>query len=201
MIIYGWRASHVKSDISQTVKCINCQGEKETLFSVFSRYFHIFWIPVLPYGRKGAATCQRCGYEIPSSHMDEDYKRAYRELFQQTSIPFWQFAGSLIIVALVSWAIISNNQKDSDTLTYLQSPVIGDSYYYQNEGGNYSIFKLHRIGTDSIDIHHNDYESTRRSKLYKIDKPENYTEAYYRFSKDELQAMFDEGKIHSIERD
>lgn len=200
MIIYGWRASHVKSQISDTVKCVQCQTEKTTLFSVFSRYVHIFWIPLFPYGRKGFTECQKCGYETDSSYTDDHYKRGHRELLQQTNIPFWQFAGLLIIVAFVSWGVISSQLEKENTRTYLESPSVGDKYFYKTDEGNYSVFKIRHIGSDSVEVQQNDYESSRKNRVDEIDIQENYGDYQFRLAKTDLKSMYESGLIYSIKR-
>lgn len=201
MIIYGWRASHVKSEISDTITCANCKGEKSTVFSVFSRYFHIFWIPLIPYGRKGASKCQSCGAELTSGEMSDDYKRAYRELRQQTRIPIWQFAGLIIIMLLVAYFAYTNNQQEQSNAKFLSKPLSGDVYYYKSESGNYTSFILQEISEDSVTILHNNYESSKKSKVDDIDIEKNYTDAYYRFSKEQLKQMYEAEEIVKILRD
>ncbi len=201
MIIYGWRASHVKSEMSDTIICGDCKTSKSTLFSVFSRYFHIFWIPLIPYGMKGASRCQSCGLELTSSEMADDYKRAYKELKQQTKVPFWQFAGVIIISLLIAYFAYTNNQQEQSNAKFLSEPSIGDVYYYKSESGNYTSFILKEISDDSVSILHNDYESTRRTQIDDIDIKENYTDIFYRLSRDELKQMNDADEIIKILRD
>lgn len=201
MIIYGWRASHVKSEISDTITCSNCQSSKTTLFSVFSRYFHIFWIPLVPYGRKGGSVCQNCGMEFLSGEMVDPYKKAYIELRQQTRIPFWQFSGLLIIIVLVSYFTFANYQEEQNTAKFTAEPLIGDIYFYKSENGNFTSFILKQVDEDSVTVLHNNYESTTKSRLDEIDIPANYTDVYYRLPLDELSKMKTNNELIKVIRD
>ena len=58
MIVYGIKT---KTLSSTPVEC-NCEhcNHSQQLVHVSQRYFHIFWIPVLPLGKKSLIECQHC---------------------------------------------------------------------------------------------------------------------------------------------
>ncbi|HDZ07059.1 hypothetical protein LCGC14_0473710 [marine sediment metagenome] len=61
--------------------------------------------------------------------------------------------------------------------------------------------KLQKITSDSLYLSLNDYEISKKSRLYKIDKSENYSDVTYGYSKSEISQMQKDGIILEINRD
>ncbi len=99
MIIYGSRATHLKSAQSTTT-CPSCNTKGSVILSVFGKYAHIFWIPLFPIGKKGISQCQHCKNVLATREMPEAIKREYDELKADCKSPIWQYVGLFIFVAL-----------------------------------------------------------------------------------------------------
>ncbi|WP_133685585.1 hypothetical protein [Maribacter spongiicola] len=61
--------------------------------------------------------------------------------------------------------------------------------------------RLEKVTSDSLYLSLNDYEISKKSRLYKIDKEENYSEVTYGYSKNEISQMQKEDIIFDINRD
>jgi hypothetical protein len=69
MIIYGTRGKVIPGGRRQDIVCASC-GQADLATYGILRYFHIFWIPVLPTKKQPVAECLHCkktlaGKEIP----------------------------------------------------------------------------------------------------------------------------------------
>ncbi len=99
MIIYGSRATHLKSAESKTT-CPSCKTKGSLILSVWGRYAHVFWIPLFPIGKKGFSQCQHCKGVLETREMPEEIKREYKELKENCKAPIWQYIGLLIFIVI-----------------------------------------------------------------------------------------------------
>ncbi|GAB2966962.1 hypothetical protein GCM10027048_42000 [Hymenobacter coalescens] len=60
MIIYGTNGSHVRTEPLPGTACPACRAPDQMQASLFSRYAHIYWIPLLPYSKPAVAECLHC---------------------------------------------------------------------------------------------------------------------------------------------
>lgn len=200
MIIYGWKAAHLRSTQSKTAVCPSCKTQGSTVISVFSRHVHIFWIPLFPYGKTGTSQCQHCQHTMKVKQMPEEIKREYKNLKMDVKPHIWQFSGLVLISFLIAWGIYSSKENDKKNLEYIGAPKVGDIYEYKTESGYYSSLKVVNVSTDSIRVVPNEYEIEKKTGIYRIDKPENYGEFSYGLSKQELIEMFTSEEIYEVNR-
>ena len=168
--------------------------------SVYRKHAHIFWIPLFPIGKKGLSQCQHCKQVLEVKQMPDTVRRDYEQLKHDTKGPLWQFAGLGIIAFLIvmgSFASVKNKKLAQD---YLASPQKGDVYEFKTETGSYSTLKVMAISTDSVWVAPNEFEISKRSRIYKIDKPKNYLKITYSISKNKLKKQYDTGVIFDVNR-
>ena len=132
--------------------------------------------------------------------MPEAIKREYEDLKNESKGPIWQFAGLGIIAIMVVWGSYAHEADKKLELEYIASPQEGDIYEYKIETRSYSTLKVIGLSKDSVFVSPNELDISRRSKIYKIDKPENYSESSYGISRDKLKEMYDSGEIFDINR-
>lgn len=200
MIIYGSKAVHLKTAQSKTATCPSCGTQGSLTISVFRKHAHVFWIPLFPIGKKGVSQCQHCKNVLETKEMPEPTKREYENLKNETKGPIWQFAGLGVIAILIAWGSYASGEDKKLELEYIKSPQIGDIYEYKIETGSYSTLKVVSVTNDSVFVSPNEYEISRMSKIYKIDKPENYSGVSYGFLNSKIKEMYDSGEIFDINR-
>lgn len=200
MIIYGSKAVHLKTASSKTATCPSCGTQGSLTFSVFRKHAHIFWIPLFPIGKKGVSQCQHCKNVLETKEMPEPIKREYENLKSETKGPIWQFAGLGLIAILIVWGTYASEEDKKQELKYIANPQKGDIYEYRIETGSYSTLKVVSVTNDSVFVSPNEYEIGKMSKIYKIDKPENYSDLSYGISKIKLNEMYNSGGIFDINR-
>ncbi len=96
MIIYGTRATKIHTE-ETTAKCDYCKDKRRHLFTFFSKYVHVFWIPLFPVSKKGVSECTHCKSTNEEKYMNQELKRAYDEIKLNAKRPFWQWIGLILI--------------------------------------------------------------------------------------------------------
>ncbi len=200
MIIYGSKAVHLKTEISKTATCPSCGTQGSMTFSVFRKHAHIFWIPLFPIGKKGVSQCQHCKNVLETKEMPEPIKREHENLKSETKGPIWQFAGLGLIAILIAWGNYVSGEDKKEELKFIAKPQKGDTYEYKIETRSYSTLKVVSVTNDSVFVSPNEYEISKMSKIYKIDKPENYSDLIYGISRLKLSDMYNSGEILDINR-
>ncbi|WP_299214112.1 hypothetical protein [uncultured Dokdonia sp.] len=170
-------------------------------FSYFSSHFHVFWIPVFPYTRKGFSSCTNCGEELKPKRMPEHIRRAYKETKKDTKLPIWQFSGLILVTVLIGFLIYQSKADDATYAEYMTSPRSGDVYRYKLGYDEYSTLKIAEITEDSIYLIPNEYVTNKRSGISEIDTDANYGQLMYGYSRDEIERMFKDEEIYQIDRE
>jgi hypothetical protein len=133
--------------------------------------------------------------------MPEQLKREYDSIKSVSKGPVWQFAGLGLVAILIVYGNYASGINEKKELEYLNTPLAGDVYKYKTETGDYSTLKVVSVSDDSVFVSPNEYEISKMSKVYKIDKPENYPDMYYGISKKELEEKYTSNEVYSIDRD
>ena len=201
MIIFGSRSAYIGSKMSANAICSNCQTQGKIRYSVFSSHAHVFWIPVFPMGKTGVSECQHCKQTLRVREMPAKMQQECNATKKEMKAPIWQFSGLFVIGALIVLAGFASKKDKKNEAEYLIKPLVGDIYDYKTNTDQYSTMKIAKVTTDSVFVQLNDYEISRSSKIYKIDKEKNYADTIYGYSIDEIKSMYDEEIIIDIDRD
>ncbi|TLX72800.1 hypothetical protein E9993_16800 [Labilibacter sediminis] len=200
MIIYGWKSSHIRTTKQPHLTCPDCQEKGGIISSIYGRYVHIFWIPLIPLGKTGGTQCNACGKTFKAKEMPEDIKREYKEFKSNTAMPVWHLSGMVIIALIVGFAMISEKLEAQDELEYINNPLAGDVYEYEAGTNEFSTLKVIEVNEDSVFFVNNNYAFSTKSGIEKIDVDSCYDKDIYVMSKLELKGMFDDGTIFDINR-
>lgn len=200
MIIFGSKSVHVKTVELNSESCASCGNQGSMELEVYRKHAHIFWIPLFPIGKKVVSRCRHCKNVLEEKEMPDHIKREALNVKKNTKGPIWQFAGLGLIGVLVIWGYYANGENKKLDLKYIASPVAGDIYEYKITSRHYSTMKVVEVSNDSVYVSPNEYEIDKKSKIRKIDKPENYSDLSYSISKKELKEMYDSGEIFDVNR-
>ena len=201
MIIYGTKPVHLKTVENKIVKCANCEKQGQVAFSYFSSHFHVFWIPVFPYSRKGLSSCTNCGEELRPKHMPDHMRRAYKEIKKDTKLPIWQFSGVILVALLIGYFAYESSVENTTYTEYITSPRNGDIYRYKLGYDEYTTLKIAEITEDSIYLIPNEYVTNLKSGVTEIDTDANYGDLMYGYSRDEIERMFKDEEIYQVDRE
>ncbi len=200
MIIYGSRATHLRTEQLRAAGCPDCQTQGSLTASVYSRHAHVFWIPFFPIGKIGVLECQSCHKGFKPKELDDRAKLDYKNFRGTVKTPIWKYSGLGIVALLVCWGIYSNKQKDQKVAELVANPAVYDKYTYRTEANYYSTFKVVEVFGDSIYVNLNDYETDKLSGIKDIDIAKNYPSDIYVLTADEITAMHTAGDIKDIDR-
>jgi len=200
MIVYGSRSVHINTVPSRNTTCSSCDKTGYIKFSFFRKHAHIFWIPIFPMGKKGISQCENCKNVLEFKQMPQRLQEEFTQAKKDAKGPIWQFTGLILFISLFIWLSYQGKQNKKLRAEYIKTPQQGDLYEYKVLSGSYSTFKVDSVSKDSVYVFLNDFEINKSSRVYKIDKPENYSKNLYSFSKEELEQMYTEGKITDIDR-
>ena len=114
-MIFGFRSSKIGTFNVDNTSCNHCQELSTQQVSVFGRYFHVFWIPVFPLGRKSVSECVNCKKTIKKGAFSPELKAAFNEQKSSVKRPFWHYIGSLILAALIGLVIYIGSTAEPDS--------------------------------------------------------------------------------------
>ena len=200
MIIYGTRASHVKTTQLSTETCQHCSTQGAVIMSTYARYVHVFWIPFFPIGRFSVSECQHCKQVLEEKQMPAQIRAHHERNIAESRLPLWQFAGLALLFVGIAFGVYASGVDKEEQARFLQTPQTGDIFEIKTKAGAYTTFKVSDVIGDTVTVSFNDYEVDRASGIYKIDKEENYSEELYYLTKAQLEEMFSAGEIMDINR-
>jgi len=199
MIIYGTRATHLKSVQLPNEVCPNCNTKGSIVMSAFNKYAHIFWIPFFSVGRTGGSQCQHCQQVLQPNAMPTFLRLQYDQLIGQTKIPIWSFSGLALVLVLIAFGAFQSGVDKENDRKYLAAPLKGDIYRFKTKENNYTLIKVDDVTADSLLLLFNEYETDKMSSVYKLkDKP--FGEAGYWVDRKTVIAMYDSNKIYGVDR-
>lgn len=106
MIIFGLRATNIGSLKIENSECQYCENKGTQNITDFGRYFHIFWIPVFPVGRKTYGECTHCKRTLKKSEFNPKLKKQYSENKSIIKRPVWHWSGLILIGLLFTISFI-----------------------------------------------------------------------------------------------
>ena len=200
MIFYGTKGSHLHSERISGAKCNHCEQQDSHTISIFGKYFYIYWIPIFPLGKKGVSECNHCKATYERKDMSEQLKLAHDNVKRKTKTPFTHWIGSLLIGGLIAFGIYASKQHEKDVVVYINNPQVNDIIEYKSSASAYSTLKVTKVTNDSVFFVANSMEIARQSKLYKIDKEENYNAEHFGISLINYKKAFDDNEFLDVDR-
>lgn len=101
MLVYGSRATHVADFQLKDIPCDHCGETSGFHMSFFARHGHLYWIPFLPVGKTAVAECNNCKRTFAEEEFNPTLSGCRDELRNRVKAPIWNWAGLMIIAALV----------------------------------------------------------------------------------------------------
>lgn len=200
MIIYGTRASHLRSIQLDKETCPHCSTPGSITMSTYTRYAHVFWIPFFSVGRFSISQCQHCKQALEVKQMPAQIRAYHERNLAETRLPLWQFAGLALLAVGIGFGIVSNNLDKKNQAQLIQSPLAGDVYEMKTEGGSYTTFRVVNVRMDTLEVNLNNYEVSTVSGISKLHKDENYSDSSYFIPVTAVREMFTAGEIVDINR-
>jgi hypothetical protein len=100
IFFFGTGTSIISSFELVGVSCVNCGTRNSVFLTVYSRYLHLFWIPVLPMGKNSVSKCGHCQQVFEAKQMPPAYREPALEAQQQARIPVTNYLALAIVGVL-----------------------------------------------------------------------------------------------------
>lgn len=127
LFVFGTRSKTVVGPRKEVTPCDAC-GNAEHVSSGVLRYFHVFFIPFFPIGKKPVLQCANCRKTLVSKEIPEPARSELSaELFPaRRTVPL--FAGLIAIGLVVGYGAIANRASEARYAELLRNPSAGDVY-------------------------------------------------------------------------
>jgi len=206
MIIYGTKGSLVRTESVPGVACPACTNAEQMQFSVFSRYAHVYWIPLAPYNKPTVAHCQRCQHswelsELPAEAAPQ-VRQAMQALKKETVAPWWHWSGlALLALTLASGTVVASLDEKNNA-SYLAAPHAGDIYTIRDEEtpGRYSLLKVVSAQGNTVELLANEYSMNDAHPLAKLNYPDKFNKESFSLTQLDLLTMKNKGVITDVDR-
>jgi hypothetical protein len=203
MIIYGHKATKTGHQSLFGTKCSSCGTKDEIEMYTFSRYFHLFWIPVFPYRKEAVTQCNHCKKVLHKKEFSADLLSQYEEMKMNIKTPYWQFTGAGLLALLIIAITYSVKEDDKRDIAFLTAPRAGDIYEIKLSSNNYTLYKVLDVTPDSVYVLLNKFEATRQSGLSKMEmnEPGSFSEEEeMAIARKTLLSLKQSGEIESVRR-
>lgn len=194
-LIYGRRSARIKKYTDNGQCCKNCKTF-ELDIKVYRSYFHLYYIPVLPFGDKTAEIhCNSCGEPFRVYTTQKHYADI-------TKTPFYLYSLIILVAGLLTFLVSKNLITQKEKAKFISDPKVGDVYAIRKDENNsttYYFLRVSQISGDTVLVYHSNLEYDRFiSKLNDNDFFVKDEELVY--TKKELKIMLDKAEINSVER-
>lgn len=105
LFLYGTSSAHVGTTVV-VATCQQCQVTGPHTISVYSRYVHLFWIPLLPFEKTGLIRCNHCLATHDTKALPPPLKPALNQAVREAGMPIWQWTGLGLIGLSVVYVLV-----------------------------------------------------------------------------------------------
>jgi hypothetical protein len=107
LFFFGLGTSVISSHPLTGVPCINC-GQTSVGVAIYSRYLHVFWIPVIPLGKRSVSQCANCKQSLSESEMPPAYRQEVSIFKQQARLPLSNYFVLSLFGAVVVFSLVAS---------------------------------------------------------------------------------------------
>lgn len=200
-IHFGTRLVTLKTAPSPGMICPQCSTKGSLVFMVFSRYWHIYWLPMFPIGRTGGCQCGQCGTQWLHKDMNRAMRVEYDSL-RGLSVPrIWEFSG-LLLAGVLAGLIASyvENQPPDDDPREIGTPMVGDVYWLRTPHRNWSCMRIVRLSDDSVYVQPSALEVQKVLHVAKLNQEGTYSDDTVGYARTEIEEMYAQGTIYNVSR-
>ncbi|WP_426060245.1 hypothetical protein [Hymenobacter sp. B1770] len=202
MIVYGTNGAHVRTTLLPGVNCPSCAAAETLQLSLFSRYVHIYWVPVLPYSKPVVAQCGHCQRAWEGKELPAEVQESARGFKKETRAPLWHWSGLALIAIFIAWAVVASSQDARANADYLAAPRPGDIYTVRSDEDQsiYSLLKVVSAKGNAVELVANKFEVNDNHPIGKLNSADKYSKESFSLTQFELQIMQNKGQITDVDR-
>jgi len=202
MVFYGTNGTHLRTEPLPGAACPNCASPDTLKASVFSRYFHLYWVPVFPYSKPTVLHCAHCGADWEGKAITPELQPLVRSLKQETRAPWWHWVGLVLIGLGLAWGITSSARNSKEDEVFLKAPQAGDIYTVRDDENatDYSLLKVVSAKGNTVEVVANEYQINNNQPIKELNAPAKYSKDSFSLTLLELQIMRNKGQLTDIDR-
>lgn len=204
MIIYGTNGSHVRTEPLPGATCPACKTSNQMHVSIFSRYVHIYWVPLLPYSKPAVAQCLQCegAWELKQLPPEAAaVQQAVRARKKATRPPWWQWSGAALLVVGSVWGADAAIRDGHENEAFLAAPHVGDLYTLHDDSTKrYTLLKVVRAQANTVEVVANEYEMDDSQPSRKINFPDYFAKESFTLTHLDLLSMKNKGQLTDVDR-
>jgi len=201
MIIFGLRSGNAKQKENNLSDCAHCGTSQSVQLHFYVRYFHIFWVPLIPLYKIGVSQCNHCKQVLDKAQMPPHLLASYAPERKKAKTPLKYYSWLIIVALFVVFAVFAVFTESKDTKAWLQQPQAGD-VYEMKEDGEYTLYRVKGIKGDTIFLNPHEYTADKMSALRKLKNnyPDAYSGSIIALAKKQLNAMYEAKTLKRINR-
>lgn len=203
MIIFGRRKKEIQRGKITNVVCPSCSENTTMDYLIEIKYFHLYWIPFVPYKKNSFVTCLFCDEEFDKKHFSDNIKNKLKRQSELKTVkkPLWMYSGIILLIILTILAIYQSKNASSNREDYKANPKVGDVYFLNCLPSKYTTMKIVAVENDSIHFIENDTSVTRFKHTFSINRDNYYTNKVKTYSKSQIKNLFQNDSIYTINRE
>ncbi|UOQ71186.1 zinc ribbon domain-containing protein [Hymenobacter cellulosilyticus] len=161
LFFFGLGQTRITTTALSGVTCTHCHTPDSLTATVFSRYFHFFWIPVIPIGKFSLTQCGHCKQVLEKKEMPAAYQAPVAAVQSQAKLPVTNYL-VLILLGLAVLFIVgvglfgdkTSKAKAEATPAATEDasalPNVGAVYSMPMGPGQYSLMQVTKATPDSL---------------------------------------------------
>jgi hypothetical protein len=202
MIFYGTNGALVRTEPLPATLCPACATTGTLKLSVFSRYAHIYFVPLFPYSKPAVVQCDHCQQGWDGKALPGALQPAVQDLKKSVRAPWWHWSGLGIIAAIIGWSAVASTQDARANAAYLAAPHAGDIYTIRSpeDSTQYSLLKVVSAKGNTVELVANNYQIDNRHPINELNAPAKYNKESFSLTQFELQIMQNKDQLIDVDR-
>lgn len=205
--MFWWGKSKPKCEVTHilpNIECPNCHDIGEMYITGYTKYFHIYWIPMWNIGKRIKYGCDSCEGKIKTKKVfgvSKEQIQAVKSEIRRPSI--WHYTGLMVIglvVLIFIYALISVHQT---TKSRLNEPTINDIYLINAEKWGedyYTSWQLIDIDGDSLMFAKNLYQAELWELSDSLEISTKHEGDTIMYPYEQMKKLFKKNILHRIDR-
>ncbi len=195
-LIYGTRTARIKKYLHEQQHCKACGGY-DMQVKVYRKYYHAFFIPVLPVGDKHVEIrCNSCGTPMMLMTIKQHYEKT-------TRTPFYLYTAPILLACAILMGIYANINTQKEKKLFIAHPQVGDIYTIrtdEHQSRTYFFLRVIDIRGDTVVTCRNKMDYYRFAR--KLDDNDYFvTDKEILYTKEQLKQMLEKMIINAVKRD
>ncbi len=203
MFFYGVKSKPIKKGMLTNIHCDCCEEVSEMEYSFLQKYFHLYWIPLIPLKKKTEVRCENCGYIYENKESTKDIDTKLNRVKDRYPIrtPIWAFSGIIILTLFFCWAFWQSDRHSEIEGDYIKKPKKGDVYFLNFTPGNYTTLRIDKVDKTNVYFTRNDTSVYKYTKVFFITGAKYYTNKKGEYTRLKIQDLYKKDNIISITRE